>query len=89
MQGRFPEKELISGWLSDGQAPRLETPELVIKKDSISLKAPKSDATLLFRVAGDSLWQFYKNPLPASQTFDARAVRLGYGDSQLLHYEPD
>ncbi len=85
--GQYPEKELIGLWLPDGQAPRLPPLEADEKDGHFLLHHPVGDATLLWKEPGTPGWNFYRTPLPSTQSFEAKAVRLGYADSPVLLYE--
>jgi arylsulfatase A-like enzyme len=85
--GRYPEKELIAHWLNDGKQPRLPPLEAMEKNRHFLLRSQVPDATLLWKEAGTSSWEFYQEPLPDTLSFQAKAVRLGYKDSPLLEYE--
>lgn len=84
--GSQPEAELIAQWLPDGKQPKLEAPEATEKNGYFFLRAPLSDATLIWKHPDSTTWKFYKEPLPAHQSFEAKATRLGYQDSPLLEY---
>ncbi|WP_373517357.1 sulfatase/phosphatase domain-containing protein, partial [Pricia sp.] len=85
--GEFPEKELIDNWLVDGQQPLLPPLEMEDKNDSIHLISKKSDATIVWKQAQDSVWNVYGEPLPATISFEAKAERIGYSDSAVLRFE--
>ncbi len=86
--GEVLEKELISRWLVDEEQPKLKPLELVESEKGIELVAPKNDATIVWKVPEDSIWQVYTSPLPKNTVFDAKAERIGYLDTDVLHYEP-
>lgn len=85
--GQFPEKELIDNWLVNGKQPQLPPLEMEVKNDSIHLISKKSDATLVWRQPQDSVWNVYSHPLPANQSLEAKAERIGYLDSAILELE--
>ncbi len=85
--GEYPEKELIDNWLVDGKQPELPPLEMEDKNDSIRLISKKSDATIVWKHAQDSVWNVYGEPLPANIPFEAKAERIGYSDSAILRFE--
>jgi N-sulfoglucosamine sulfohydrolase len=87
--GRYPEKELIEMWLSDGVQPKLKPLQLDEKGGKINLIANKSDATIIWKKPGDVNWMIFSEPLGRNISFVAKAVRIGYTDSDELVYSSD
>ena len=87
--GRYPEKELIEMWLSDGVQPKLKPLQLDEKGGKINLIADKSDATIIWKKPGDVSWKIFSEPLGRKISFVAKAVRIGYTDSDELLYSSD
>lgn len=85
--GRIPEEELVAKWLPDGKQPQLPALEMQEGNDDISLHSSKTDATILWKLPQDSLWNIYKKPLPYGTSFEAKSERIGYLDSELLRVE--
>jgi arylsulfatase A-like enzyme len=85
--GEYPEKELVAEWLPYGDPPQLPALEMEVRDSGIFLFSRKSDATILWKRPMDTLWTIYDKPLPTDTSFDAKAERIGYSDSPLLHYE--
>lgn len=86
--GQYPEKELISKWLIEGEQPQLPSLELLEVKEEIELVSKQNDATIVWKSPKDSVWKVYKNPIPRDQIFQAKAERIGFLDSDILLYEP-
>jgi hypothetical protein len=87
--GQFPEEELLAGWLENGNAPKLPPLELEDKAGKIILISRQKDATIIWKQARDTTWQFYADPFSNDQSFQAKAVRIGFEDSEVLDYEVD
>ena len=84
--GRVPEKELIAKWLPNGQQQQLPPLELEEKEGKIRLLSIKADATILWKQPQDSLWTIYKKPLPSDGSFEAKAQRIGFLESEAINY---
>ena len=84
--GQYPEKELIAKWLPEGQQPQLPPLELEEKDQGVLLRSAQPDATIVWKQPVDSVWQIYTNPLPVNTSFQAKAERIGYSDSDILEY---
>ncbi len=84
--GGFPEKELLAKWLPKGVQPALPPLEMEEKGDSIVLLSKKSDATIVWKRPQDSIWSVYSTPLPNKVSFEAKAERIGFIDSDTLRY---
>lgn len=82
--GRIPEEELIAKWLPDGKQPQLAPLEMEDTHGEIILISKKSDATILWKQPQDSLWNIYTEPIPSGISFEAKAERIGYLDSEIL-----
>ncbi len=82
--GQYPEKELIAQWLIEGQQPRLLPPEATEKGSEFILSTNLPDATLIWKTPQDSTWLLYDAPIPSTQPFQAKSVRIGYRDSEVL-----
>lgn len=87
--GEYPEKELITEWLPNGVPPELPALEMEAREDGIYLFSKKSDATIIWKQPQDATWHIYADPLPESISFVAKAERIGYADSPILHYEKE
>lgn len=85
--GEFSERELLERWLVNGQQPKLGPLQLEETNSGIELIAPKSDATLVWKKPQDSIWKVYSGPLPKATSFEAKAERIGYLDSDILQFE--
>jgi arylsulfatase A-like enzyme len=86
--GEYPEKELISKWLPNGEQLQLQPLQIEEKKDGIRLIAKMTDATIVWKQPQDSIWNIYATALPKSLSFEAKAERIGYRDSETLKYNP-
>ena len=87
--GRTPEKDLITMWLLNGEQPKLKPLQMVEKGEVINLISEKSDATIIWKEPGDVSWHIFSEPLNKNVSFIAKAVRIGYTDSDDLLYSMD
>jgi len=85
--GEYHEKELIAKWLPDGKQKKLRTPNMEQTFEGVVLIPTKKDATLLWKLPQDSVWNIYSEPLPKKTSFDAKAERIGYTDSDILNFK--
>ncbi len=85
--GQYPEKELLGNWLPNGDPPKIPAVEISDREGFVLLTCPLNDATLLWKEPGTSQWEIYSSPLPNSQSFEAKAVRIGYTDSDVLSFD--
>ena len=88
-QGRIPEKELISRWLPNGKQPKLKPLQMEEDDNKIKLISEVYDATIIWKEPGDKNWQIYSESLDNKASFIAKAVRIGYEDSDELRYSMD
>jgi len=84
--GQYPERELIAKWLPDGKQPQIPALELEEKENGIRLLNKQSDVTIVWKQPQDSIWNVYAMPLPKEISFEAKAERIGYSDSEVLEY---
>ena len=82
--GEVEEKILLNNWLIDGKQPKLTNLQLQEKDNTIELKHSKADATIVWRKLKDSVWNIYFEPLNKDISFEAKAERIGYHDSEFL-----
>lgn len=82
--GHIPERELMAQWFPDGKQPKLPPLELEERNDSVRLICKKPDATIVWKRQQDSVWNVYTKPLPNNLSFEAKAERIGYQDSDIL-----
>ena len=87
--GRYPEKDLMAMWFPNGEPPKLEPLQMVEKGEKINLISKKSDATIIWKQPGDVSWHIFSQPLDKKVSFIAKAVRIGYKDSDDLYYTID
>ncbi|MCW5515641.1 sulfatase [Muriicola sp. Z0-33] len=87
--GRHPENELLSNWLPEGKPQRLPSLELEDKEGKINLFCKQSDATIVWKQPQDSTWLIFDAPISNQKSFSAKAVRIGFKDSELLEYTVD
>lgn len=85
--GEFDERMLIDNWLIAGQQPKLENLQVEETDRGIELIHSKNDATIVWRVLKDSIWNIYTEVLPNTTYFEAKAERIGYQDSEVLVWE--
>lgn len=78
--GRFDEKELVARWLVDGKQPVLARPGFSLSEDRLTLTSNIPDATLVWKNPSEERWRIYDAPIPcsASDTIEAKAIRIGY-----------
>ncbi len=84
--GQYAERDLIAKWLPNGEQQKLSPLEMEDKEDGIRLISKKSDATIVWKQPQDSIWNVYSKPLPKDTSFEAKAERIGYTDSEVLVY---
>lgn len=84
--GQYPENELIANWIPDGKLKKLPALELEDKEGKIRLISKNADATIVWKQAQDSTWLFYDTPISGKTSFLAKAVRIGFEDSEILEY---
>ncbi len=85
--GEIPEKELVQHFLPNKEAPALDAITAEIKEDVVALKSSQNDATLVYQSPLDNVWKIYTNPLPVSENFRAKAVRIGFTDSPVFTHK--
>ncbi len=86
--GRIPEAKLLELWFEDAKTPKLPTPEVLVNNQQVRLFCNVEDATILWRRPNES-WQLYNSLISAGQNIEAKAVRIGYDESDLLIYTPE
>lgn len=67
----------------------LDELQLEVTNEGIELISPKNDATVVFRQSNDTIWHVYATPLSKDMSFEAKAERIGYIDSEILEYSAD
>ncbi len=82
--GQYPEEDLITQWLPEGRQPKLPPLEMEENKSGIRLISRKADATIIWKHPKDATWSIYGLPLPLGTSFEAKAERIGYLDSDIL-----
>jgi len=82
--GEYSEKELIKKWFYKGKSKELESLTEIRKNNKVFLKHKDKGATIVWRDNRDSIWKIYKKPLEYSNSILAKAVRIGYKDSEIL-----
>ena len=80
---------MIVKWLPNGKQPQLPPLEMEDKEEGIRLISQKPDATIVWKQPKDSIWNVYSEPLPKEISFEAKAERIGYADSEVLVYEEE
>lgn len=85
--GRFPEKEMIEKWLVNGQQPQLGA--LIISENDhhVTLTSNLPDATIIWKSPEAPSWKIYTKPIPSQEKFMAKAVRIGFTDSEVYTHE--
>ncbi len=82
--GQYPEVDLITQWFPEGRQPKLPPLEMEENKSGIRLISRKADATILLKHPKDTVWSIYDLPLPLGTSFEAKAERIGYLNSDIL-----
>ena len=82
--GEYSEKELIKKWIFKGKSKELKSLIKIRKNNKVILKHKDKGATIVWRDNRDSIWKIYKKPLEYSNSIRAKAVRIGYKDSEIL-----
>jgi arylsulfatase A-like enzyme len=82
--GRIPEGDLLAKWLPNGKQQQLAPLEMEDRHGNILLTAKMNDATILWRTPQDSFWTIYTEPIQSGISFEAKAERIGYIDSDVL-----
>jgi hypothetical protein len=82
--GQYLEDELIVKWIPNGEQPQLPPLEMQEKEEGIALYSKQPDATIVWKQPQDTIWTIYDKPLPIDASFEAKAERIGYMDSELL-----
>lgn len=85
--GEINERELVSNWLEEGKPQKLPGLEMELTTEGLVLISPKKDATIVWRALGDSLWKIYTKPLYKEATYEAKAERIGFIDSEVLYID--
>jgi arylsulfatase A-like enzyme len=85
--GEIEEKELLKNWLIEDKQPKLKNLVLSDSEKGIQLMHPMTDATIVWRSLKDSVWTIYVEPLSKDISFEAKAERIGYSDSETLVWE--
>jgi len=85
--GTIPEKELIKIWFPDDKVPQLKQLLSNILDNTLELKHPNPEVTIVWKKTQDPIWNVYTNPLKNSKGIIAKAVRIGYIDSPLFRSE--
>ncbi len=85
--GEVEEKVLLHNWLVDGKQPKLKGLQLQEKDNGIKLMHSKADATIVWRKLKDSVWNVYYEPLNKDISFEAKAERIGYHDSEVIIWQ--
>jgi arylsulfatase A-like enzyme len=85
--GAYEERDLIAKWLPNGQQPKLPPLEIEEKKEGIHLFNKRTDASIVWKTPQDSIWSIYTKPLPVGSSFEAKAERIGFQDSDILQLE--
>ena len=85
--GEIEEKVLLHNWLVDDKQPKLNGLQLQEKDKTIKLMHSIADATIVWRKLKDSVWNIYLEPLNKDISFEAKAERIGYQDSEVLIWQ--
>ncbi|WP_411032193.1 sulfatase [Spongiimicrobium sp. 3-5] len=86
--GQFPEKELMDKWLVDGKQPKLNSPVVEKTKKGVVITHGISDASILWRIDKDTVWRVYTDAISEKGNLWAKAVRIGYQESEEVALDP-
>ena len=84
------EAEMIAGFLLDGEQRVTPAPMIEVVDGSLMLTSSEDGASLAYRFSGGP-WRLYTGPVPLrppASEIEARAVRYGWEESDIVAYEP-
>ncbi len=82
--GEYSEKELIEKWVNGTKSKKLKSVSFKKEYGEIILNHFDSGSTILWKGENDSVWNIYSKPIIYSKQFIAKAVRIGYEDSDQI-----
>ena len=82
--GQYPEKDLIEKWIPKGKQPKLPALEMEESEAGTELISKKADATIVWKKPQDSIWNVYSGLIPKQISFEAKAERIGFMESDVL-----
>ena len=82
--GEYSEKELIEKWFKGTKSNKLKSISFKKKYGKIILEHFDSGSTILWKGDKDSIWNIYSKPISYSKSVIAKAVRIGYEDSDQI-----
>lgn len=94
--GFVPEKQLINQMWPDGIQPKTSNPEIEVNRGKVSLSCETEGASIAYIISSeeitpnlDSGWKLYSAPfqLKEGEHLFVLANRIGYADSEILHYK--
>jgi hypothetical protein len=81
--GEFNEVDLINKFLVDGNQPKLSPLNVDYKDGLVLLRHDDNDITILWRKLGEKKWEIYSSGLNTQNNIEAKAVQIGYEDSEI------
>jgi len=85
--GKYDEKDLLHDWFASG-VPKASAVTLEENDNqTINLYTELHEATIVWKKSNELQWNIYTEPLPNHWNFTAKAVHIGYEDSEILVYE--
>ena len=81
--GEFNEVDLIDKFLVDGSQPKLSPLNVVYKDGLVLFQHDDSKITIVWRKIGEQKWEIYSSGLNPLNNIEAKAVQIGYEDSDI------
>ena len=81
--GEFNEVDLINKFLVDGSQPKLSPLNVERNDNLVLLRHDDNDITIVWRKIGEERWEIYSTGLNPSNNIEAKAVQIGYEDSEI------
>ena len=81
--GEFNEVDLIDKFLVDGSQPKLSPLNVNYKDGRVLLHHDDNEITILWRKIGEQKWEIYSSGLNPINNIEAKAVQIGYEDSEI------
>lgn len=81
--GEFNEVDLINKFLVDGSQPKLSPLNVDYKDGLVFLRHDDNDITIVWRKIGEQRWEIYSSGLNTQNNIEAKAVQIGYEDSEI------
>ncbi len=82
--GEYSEKELVEKWVKGEKSKKLKSISFKKEYGKIILEHFDSGSTILWKGDKDSIWNIYSKPISFSKSVIAKAVKIGYEDSNQI-----